>query len=249
MMTTNELNLVTLYTGLQGIYGGEPFQCVLKFSTDTDVVITDADMEPDSKFIRNSKRRLDESFFMASSEFDKEFTIFETRNPDKKNQYYLVVGTDFELIMTKYKSYGSIKKKVQEEHDKHDRQEQEKKEVINTCTHEMHIKGIAYDGAYGCHLSMDDIVFNSTPIECDKTPWKYQFFGILRGLKLVLEQVQSVEKIYIHPIEGKNMHGVYKIPLGKWPAYGKDMEYYKNSMLAYRDKFAEKGVSLIFRNI
>lgn len=239
------IDLVTLYTGLQGIFQEIAFQCVLKFSSDTDVVITNADMEDGSRFIRHSKRRLDELFYMVNDEFNKDFTIFETRNQEKKNQYYLIVGTDFDLIMTKYKSYGSVKKKVQEKH-----KEREEQQPVVNANHEMHIKGCRYEmiKSYGCNLVMDGVTFDSAPIKTHVMPWKYQFLGILYGLELVLQKVPNVEKIYIHPIVGRNMQGVYNIPLGKWPAYGKDMEHYRDKMLAYRDKFAEKGVSIIFRN-
>lgn len=257
------MTIKEIYGATKKRFNETPFQMVLKFSNDTDVIITDADMEEGSRFIRNSKRRLTEEFDIAVVEAD--MTVYRTHTEDKTNQYYLIVGTDFEMVKQySRKSYKEVKEDVAEKEAAKPEFEPGDGQMITDMnmlvkmglipesyiappTHEMHLSiGSVQDGTYFVRLKMDSKVWTSHSYEFKDDIWKYQFYGVLFGMKVALK-ANGVQKLFIHPNTGRNSAGVYKIPAGQWRPYG-NMKDYKAEVLRMKDLFAKKGVSLIFCN-
>lgn len=249
-------------------YFGEnnKYQMVLKYTSE-QTLITPADMDMNSKFVRRSRRRLnaDEIFYFdgiiqnsniiygdeSLLDSNPEGYVYRTKSDVKKNDYFLFISTDYELLnVVQKKTYNKMRK------------ERDTQLTMNTLIppnkdREMSICGFFDDESWW--FSASSPLFNGGPgyyytsqehINGVRYPWVGQYKAIVYGLNVALKYTDKLDKVYVlYNPEYRNSEGIYKIPMGQWKPYGQDMQEYKRLMLELKDKFAAAGVSILFKKL
>lgn len=250
---------------LQNIFTKYPVnsQVVLKFSNDNDVLITADMMDENSKFIRNSKRRLDEEFVfdgiiqgetmihgdesLALNECDG--YMYRTFVKGKCN-YFLFIITNSKYMMLeniKRKSYKACRKESDEA-------------ILRQATTAPNVEHVA--DLYVTHdrvgvqtlysFEMKSPLFRhallSDEIEyVSNNEYVGQYMAVIYGLRTVLNNAEMFHKVRIYPDKEKRYAaGVYQLPLGKWRPFNQECATYARMMLELKDQLAQKGVSICF---
>lgn len=247
-----------IYATMKEEYQGQPFQMLVKFSNNPDRIVCEADLEPNSKFVRASKRLLGESFeddgFIVGGEIvrgdvdaaDVDGYAFRTWTKGKHNQYLLYVSSNFQYVENiRKKSYSSLKKES----------DASRQLSVNDVTDPnpdrvVSIIGTGYGREYGfrmrSHMFHEDYVSkayqNDTGLD-----YVAQYMGVVLGLKTVLNNADQIDVVKIYADTSKKYgSGVYKLPLKKWIPYNRHCRAYVDEMFALKEKLAEKGVSICF---
>lgn len=253
---------------LQNVFENYPInsQVVLKFSNDNDVLITPEMMDENSKFIRNSKRRLDEEFIfdgiiqgdamihgsddtLANSECDG--YMYRTFVKGKCNYFlFIITNEKYRLLENiKRKSYKACKRESDEAILTQARVAPNVEHVVDLYpTHDGTAAGHTYWFSMespmfrkGCCLISDDIVYDSRNI------YVGQYMATIYGLRTVLKNADKISKVRIHADMTKQYGaGVYNLPLGKWRPFNQECSTYARMMNELKEELGKKGVSICF---
>lgn len=235
----------------------KPFQMVLKFSNDADVVITGADMEQNSKFIRRSKRRLGESFELAGYLVDGEIVDeyqagcgeFWRTYTKGKCDYFLYVSNDFQLIENvKRRSYKKDKERTDETIH-----QVSYKDIIPPDVEKVVDLYVTHDGRFYSFEMESPLFRKGEKVASDKREYKTsnlyvgQYMATIYGLRTVLKNSSMFDKVRIHPDNSlQYAAGVYKLPMKKWRPFNKECQSYVDEFLRLKEELALNNVSIVF---
>lgn len=238
-------------------------QVVLKFSNNNDRLIVPADMDINSKFIRSSKRRLDEEFFMDGIIQDDVIIhtsntgtlvhetcdgyVFRTHVKDKCD-YFLFV-----ILNEKYRMLENLRKKSY----KSIKTESDRQLTLNSITkpnadREMSVCGGYVDGEYyfsaTSPLFVDKETYQSPLVPYTSThDYIGQYMGVCYALKIALKYADRLDKVKIYADKSlRYADGVYKLPLKQWRPFNAECKAYADTMLQLKDELSKKGVSICF---
>lgn len=252
---------------LQNIFEKYPLtsQVVLKFSNDNDVLITADMMDENSKFIRMSRRRLDEEFVfdgiiqgdvmmhgdesLAANECDGH--MYRTFCKGKCNYFlFIITNEKYRLLENiKRKSYKTCRKESDEAILRQAAQTTEPnvEHVADLyVTHDRADEQTTYSFEMNSPLFRHSLL--SDEIEyISRNEYVGQYMAVIYGLRVVLNNADMFHKIRIHPdTDKKYAAGVYNLPLGKWKPFNQECATYAKMMNELKDQLGKKGVSICF---
>lgn len=237
-------------------------QVYLKFSNNNDRLITPGDMDPNSKFVRASKRRLGEDFVFdgviqgdviihgTSAQFQStkcDGHLYRTVTKGKTDYFLFIITND------EYKFLESLKKKSY----KIVRQNSNRQLTLNSITEPNKDREISLVGTYDngeYYFMMKSPLFSvpiyeSTHIPYNQRDYVGQYLGVIYGLKTALKYAAGkidVVKIY-RESNLKYSDGVYKLPLKKWKPFNTECQSYANEMIRLKEELAKVGISVVFK--
>ena len=224
-------------------------QMILKFSNDNDVVITKESWNPDSSFIRRSRRRLTEDFQLVCDNGDSQ--VYRTFS-GKVHEYVLYVAADFEILHAvikeqEYKKAEKMSAAVTSEPGT----AKDKLEGKPSYDGVMHILPIVKDNKFWTQYyctELKDGVFNGSET-VNTTPHAYmgEYLAVLNGLRSALKYPDKVSVVKIHqPRSARYRDGAFKFATGEWKPYNPFVQHYVDKINELKDKLAAVGISIVF---
>lgn len=242
-------------------------QVVLSFTTNSEVLITAEDFEPNSKFRRMSRVRLSVDFELSGVIKDGVFIrntgyelsdnhnetaayVYRTYRGHDKNDYVLYVYQGEYKLIEHYKKAVSHKKVL----------DSTKERVIKEPKYDIppapdkvlciypHIICDKNDKAYYISFKHDDF---KTDYVTKQYPYSFNdvnayLKATVTGLSIATKYIDRVTRIEIHIPHNDYAKGIYMLPTGKWKAHQSNTKGYVNTMLEMRRYFQRHGISICF---
>lgn len=242
------------------VTANNPIQMVLKFVNNNDRLILPTDMDPNSKFMRASKRRLGEDFvfdgiiqgdvIINGTEKNLGNTpadgyVYRTHTPNK-NDYFLFISENFKLLENiKKKSYKSVQQKSNQQLTLNSITEPNKDRELSI------VGGCCGNDYWFCMSSpLFSVKEYKSQVLQNTTGYEYagQYMGVVYALKTALNYCDKIDVIKIYRDTSiRNCDGVFKLPLGEWKPFNKTGQAYIDEMHRLKKAFQEKGISICFK--
>lgn len=218
------------------------YQMVLSFSNNNDVVIEEEDFDPNSKFVRRSKIRLDMNFEEIQN--DSGMMIFRTYRG--KNDYIVYLAAEYKIVEA-YRKKVSHSQTIKSSENK----QMTLKDIIKpNKDNVLHGYITVNSNQFYWSINHPDLKhWRSSDYVIDKTQptWFTSFMAVYKMLSILSREDQCMhyKQVIVHLHE--NNKALAKLASGKWEAHNHYTKWYVESIKELRKIFQSNHVSLVFK--